>query len=527
MNDQGLAITRCLLAGTKVFDPEFPEERRISEMVRGFHGFHAYANNHWVEYILAAIKNAPNMFQVSEFFRASCTLSQTLGHKDSVKSTSISQVINGSSNKELAQLQELDRGLFEVAQLTMIQRQNAVCQNSLTTPKSACELGQCSAVECQLTSYCLDDCLEEMESIRSLDVLMANYQKTITTVLKLRAFHDTTLQDLEKFKRTFRMTAFACRTRSCPHAVTGFDSIEDRDSHEITHRMIICEIQGCQYPPFRSANRLTQHQKDAHSITESSPKRSTIRRKTMSQHATLNERLVIDPRGQTLETAAHIALKRLSMDNQFRMLLNMTKTRANIAPETALSKLQDKLTLREQLEKSHAIVKHLEISMPQQMQSQGSKAHETAMTAAIGSFPPSSQSLSPTAVDKPGWLHKEQHYLATQITDLNLEVCEDCAGLHYMSPSDVQPGGHQKLSDGPTSSDETPRLLSISIGVFLDRMTDLNVLNSYISDCKTKLSEGRIDRRALALFIREIDNVLEISGFMLSQKKKKKDVGNS
>ena len=90
--------------------------------------------------------------------------------------------------------------------------------------------------------------------------MLLNYQHTVQALLKTRNFPGISIQQLEKFKHDFRSVVFTCRFNCCPLGQTGFDSDVLRDEHERTHTPTVsCEVPGCRYPPFPSAQALKNH----------------------------------------------------------------------------------------------------------------------------------------------------------------------------------------------------------------------------------------------------------------------------
>jgi hypothetical protein len=50
--EHALASTTCLLSGLEVFDVGYSDQDRITRVLKGLHGFHIYANQYWVDYVL-------------------------------------------------------------------------------------------------------------------------------------------------------------------------------------------------------------------------------------------------------------------------------------------------------------------------------------------------------------------------------------------------------------------------------------------------------------------------------------------
>jgi hypothetical protein len=57
IREHGIACVTCLLSGLEVFQPDYSCSVRSLRVLKGLHGFHVYANEHWVDYILSIVKS--------------------------------------------------------------------------------------------------------------------------------------------------------------------------------------------------------------------------------------------------------------------------------------------------------------------------------------------------------------------------------------------------------------------------------------------------------------------------------------
>jgi hypothetical protein len=55
IREHGIASVTCLLSGLKVFQPDYPHFDRSLRVLKGLHGFHIYATEYWVDYILSIV----------------------------------------------------------------------------------------------------------------------------------------------------------------------------------------------------------------------------------------------------------------------------------------------------------------------------------------------------------------------------------------------------------------------------------------------------------------------------------------
>ena len=68
-----------MLAGLKTFDPDYSDQSRCLQVLRGLHGFHNYATEYWIEYLLSSTTSVDgNIDTSSRFFILSSELSKRL-----------------------------------------------------------------------------------------------------------------------------------------------------------------------------------------------------------------------------------------------------------------------------------------------------------------------------------------------------------------------------------------------------------------------------------------------------------------
>ncbi|KAL6400957.1 putative NACHT domain-containing protein [Ilyonectria robusta] len=230
VREQGLAIASCLLSGLQVFQSTYPEQARSLRVLRGFHGMHVYASEYWVEYLLyiAASKNGLDIS--TKFFIRSHELSIALNSLHSIEDQELEQNVLDHRFIHIKNHPEI----WNAASIIASQRAGRTTQG--------------------------DERNDSLSEVKGLSTLLHNYQHTVQALLKLWSFPGVSIQHLERFKQDFRSTAFTCRFWSCPLTGTGFESEALRDSHERAHApRVPCNMPGCQYPPFTSAQALRNH----------------------------------------------------------------------------------------------------------------------------------------------------------------------------------------------------------------------------------------------------------------------------
>ena len=105
--------------------------------------------------------------------------------------------------------------------------------------------------------------------------MLTLYQEAVRSLLSQSDYPGVSAEELELFKNQFRTSAFTCRLNSCPRATLGFESEKLRLEHEMAHaRRFRCTFPGCKYPPFVSAQSLTNHLNKYHNPN---PPRKSIR----------------------------------------------------------------------------------------------------------------------------------------------------------------------------------------------------------------------------------------------------------
>ncbi|VZI02341.1 unnamed protein product [Fusarium fujikuroi] len=257
IRSHGQAIAACLVSGLQVFTPNYPEHKRQLRVLRGIHAFHTYASQYWVHYVLDTC-NSPETNHGSNFL----TLCSELCAKFNPASDTCHSADIGTPtclDPRLAVVHLADKSLGIVVQRILEEERNQY----LEEPSPG------------------DDSLSEVLEVTSLKSLLKNYQRTIRQLLSLASCSGVSLHDLERFRQEFRTTAFLCRLPSCWRSVEGFETLSLLVTHEFSHRRILCEAQGCLYPPFANVKALQRHQRICHDLQAVNTKRKVIREAPM------------------------------------------------------------------------------------------------------------------------------------------------------------------------------------------------------------------------------------------------------
>ncbi|EHK26299.1 uncharacterized protein TRIVIDRAFT_123103, partial [Trichoderma virens Gv29-8] len=228
----GLATVRCLLSSQQTFDPSYSEAKRTLRILRGLHGFHIYATEFWVDYLLTDLKFDQSCFFKSNFFQLSCLLVDNFtGAKPDSEA-----VDSGTSDPWLALIRQNHYPLYKLVKMMLLEQNKGTLET--------------------VSTYGTDSTPPD----RPFRSLLTKYQTMIRKILNYSTYPEVTFQELEQFKQNFRTSAFTCRLQSCPHAALGFSNHDCLVRHEMDHLKHVCRVQGCHYPVFNSAGMLKKHE---------------------------------------------------------------------------------------------------------------------------------------------------------------------------------------------------------------------------------------------------------------------------
>lgn len=287
IHEHGLATAACLVSGLQILNPSCPDITRLPRVLRGIHGFHTYATQYWVEYVLSNFPLNMRIPASLQFFHLSRQLS-----------ASFAQLAKPSQNEEksrkfdlldnrLNDIRHQDIGLYDTVRTILLERQVGYLAESLPE-KGICSSNSQSAFRRYTHRETEND--TTMLEVTNVKSLLENYQRTVQQLLILRSYQGFTFQELERFRQEFRATAFTCRFSSCPKTTNGFKTHCLRLEHEASHSVIECRVQGCQYPPFPSTSALKRHQQSCHSGEMPDSGRKVIRTENILDHPKLAER---------------------------------------------------------------------------------------------------------------------------------------------------------------------------------------------------------------------------------------------
>ncbi|UPK96932.1 hypothetical protein LCI18_007867 [Fusarium solani-melongenae] len=267
LREHGVATVTCLLSGLRVFGREFPEHDRVLRIGKGLHGFHVYATEYWIEYLLSHIAGADGIDTNSPepLMILACQLA------DVVKESSPEMALENDGrtsqlDERLPALRQyptlytcVTRALMARSlknlEARILQEHGKLVSQGISTPSASSK-----------PSFMLE----------SITALLASYQGAVMSLVDHDHFPGLTRDELELFRAHFGTAALTCRLGSCPRATVGFETKRLRSDHEMSHvRCFPCTFSDCQYPPFGSAKALKKHTSKYHAVVTG---RKTIRR---------------------------------------------------------------------------------------------------------------------------------------------------------------------------------------------------------------------------------------------------------
>ncbi|KAL7814679.1 hypothetical protein V8C44DRAFT_325861 [Trichoderma aethiopicum] len=252
----GLATVHCLLSCQQIFAPPYPETQRVGRILRGTHGFHIYATQFWVDYLLESLNFDQSRFFDSEIFVLSCCLAEAFPSSR----PSPSGLGDDELDPRLGLIRQRHYSLYLMAKGVILEQNKSSLEDVSNNEADA-----------------LHNDINHHAEACDLIALKEKYQVMIRELLNYSTYPGVTFQELEQFKQYFRTSAFTCRLWSCPYAVIGFSTMDGLTQHEKEHAKHVCRFAGCQYPVFTSARMLKMHVAKYHANNERREARPTIR----------------------------------------------------------------------------------------------------------------------------------------------------------------------------------------------------------------------------------------------------------
>ncbi|CAI6339363.1 unnamed protein product [Periconia digitata] len=237
LQEHGLATVACLLSAAKVFREDFDKPTRLLRLVKGVHGLHVYATEHWADYLLTEAAAVNGLAWSSSLLDVSCSLAAQL-----------SQICEPVAHTSVLPDDRLK--LFDSQSNLQMHMSNALLARSQKSLEAHILL-----VTDRESCLSTDDKLKD-----GISLILDEYQKAVEILMDRESCPGASIEELRSFKSQFRSSAYTCRLRACPRATLGFDTEQLRREHETGHvGGHRCPVAGCQYPPFRTAQTLRVH----------------------------------------------------------------------------------------------------------------------------------------------------------------------------------------------------------------------------------------------------------------------------
>ncbi|EGZ76362.1 hypothetical protein NEUTE2DRAFT_98097 [Neurospora tetrasperma FGSC 2509] len=236
MHEHATATITCLLSGFWIFSGQLADNTRILRIVKGLHGLHIYSNQFWLNCFLDAVSTGHGLVHDSLLHGVAQELANFLHNQPSTLTIPTSGIAESTASRA-SRLQCLKEhgAIYEMARRELEER---VARAKLLVTEI--EAGTPTApVRCPPND---------------LQSLLLAIQSSIKNILALTSISGISPEDLDRFKKEFRTSAFTCRFPNCPRAALGFPDEKAKSEHETRHtQRINCTAVGCQYPPFVSA----------------------------------------------------------------------------------------------------------------------------------------------------------------------------------------------------------------------------------------------------------------------------------
>ncbi|KAL7792442.1 hypothetical protein V8C37DRAFT_416340 [Trichoderma ceciliae] len=261
--EQSIACISCLLSGVQVFQNEYDNQDRLRRVVQGFHGFHLYATEYWVQHLFAAAASSEAGLEGNT---ALLRLTESLCHllesrsasPETTERTFYTQELRLNNNLSML---ERHQTIYKYVKFELMCRQSVL--TSRTLPSGNDHTGR------------------DHRELSPLTSTLRKFQDSVKLLLRMRSFSDVSPAEFERFKVDFRTSVYTCKFPGCSRATVGFEDDHSRAEHERGHgEMLRCTVPGCGYDiALRTSKALKSHLSKHHpAAVESAKPRRTLRR---------------------------------------------------------------------------------------------------------------------------------------------------------------------------------------------------------------------------------------------------------
>ncbi|KAI1669942.1 NACHT domain-containing protein [Pyrenophora tritici-repentis] len=186
LNEHGIAAVTCLLSGLDVLNPSYDKHAKLSRFVKGIHGFHVYATEYWIEYLLVNAAIAGGFKE--GLLQAATRLADVLDkfQDTNIRELPISKVTADSKDERLELLQKYGSLRKHV--------ERSIFARSLRRFES----------ELQTTIEPTNNVPKIFNHQDQISIALDLYQQTVETLLARDSCPGASVEELELFKSQFR-----------------------------------------------------------------------------------------------------------------------------------------------------------------------------------------------------------------------------------------------------------------------------------------------------------------------------------
>lgn len=117
--EQATASVSCLLSGVVLFNSQYSTEERGRRVVKGLHAFHVYANEYWLDHLLAIGTSDQGFDEASRLYALMHMLSSELTKSDESSTFARKQLPESASADAQLRCLASFEGLYRTAKVTL------------------------------------------------------------------------------------------------------------------------------------------------------------------------------------------------------------------------------------------------------------------------------------------------------------------------------------------------------------------------------------------------------------------------
>ncbi|KAK7908792.1 hypothetical protein PG985_016095 [Apiospora marii] len=253
----GIATVTCLLAGIESFSDGVPDDPVLVRIIRGLHGFHIYAKEHWTDYLLSLVPSDEEAGSLDcQLFSLACDLAKRLNQLSANPGHLPDKLDDLLVEEEQTPKKPADERIGSLSS-PLLQSVVDSCLKARSLEQLELKLKQMESRGQPVDDTAPSAIPPPQEGV---SLILERYQTAIRYLLDQADYPGIAAAELDAFKRQFRDSAYTCRVRRCPRAISGFEHRAQCSEHELLHvRTLPCRYPGCQSPAFMSSKHLKRH----------------------------------------------------------------------------------------------------------------------------------------------------------------------------------------------------------------------------------------------------------------------------